>query len=54
MNISSIRFDKNWELENGKKIRFLAFQKVAKTGNIGEKKSPVRYLSMQKANSGVT
>ena len=41
MNISStVRFDKNWELENGKKIRLLAFQKVAKTGNIG-KTNPV-------------
>ena len=28
----------SWELENGKKSRFnLAFQKVAKTGNIGKK-----------------
>ena len=58
MNISStVWFDKNWELENGKKIGVLAFQKVAKTGNIG-KKSPVaggidyvRYLSMQKVNA---
>ena len=40
MNISSTeRFDKNRELENGKKSRFLAFQKVAKTGNIGKKYS---------------
>ena len=31
------RFGKNWELENGKKNRVLAFQKVAKTGNIGKK-----------------
>ena len=31
----------NWELENGGKIRVLTFQKVAKTGNIGGKKSPV-------------
>ena len=38
MNISSmVQFNKNWELENGKKIRVLAFQKVAKTGNIGKK-----------------
>ena len=56
MNISStVRFGKNWEFENGKKIGVLAFQKVVKTGNIGKKKSPVagdidyvRYLSMQK------
>ena len=56
MNISSmVRFDKNWELENGNKIGVLVFQKVAKTGNIGKKKSPqaggidyARYLSMQK------
>ena len=34
MNIS---FDKNWELENEKKIGVLMFQKVAKTGNIGKK-----------------
>ena len=41
MNISlMVRFDKNWELENGKKFGILTFQKVAKTGNIGEK-SPV-------------
>ena len=40
MNISlTVRFDKNWELENGKKIGIFTFQKVAKTGNIG-KKSP--------------
>ena len=38
MNISSmVRFGKNCELENGKKIGVLAFQKVAKTGNIGKK-----------------
>ena len=43
MNISlTYRFDKNWELENGKKIGILTFQKVAKTGNIGEKKSSGR------------
>ena len=43
MNIGlTIRFDKNWELENGKKIGILTFQKVAKTGNIGEKKSSGR------------
>ena len=49
-----VRFGKNWELENGKKIGGLVFQKVAKTGNIG-KKSPVagdinyvRSLSMKK------
>ena len=55
VNISStVWFGKNWELENEKKIRVLASQKVAKTGNIG-KKSPVAgdidyvsYLSMQK------
>ena len=34
MNIS---FDKNWELENEKKIGVLMFQKVAKTANIGKK-----------------
>ena len=35
-----VRFYKNWELENGKKKKdILMFQKVAKTGNIGEKKS---------------
>ena len=28
---------KDWELENGKKKVILAFQKVAKTGNIGKK-----------------
>ena len=33
----------NWELENGKKSGFLAFQKVAKTGNIGKKSSGRRY-----------
>ena len=38
MNISlTAPFDKNWELENGKKMGILTFQKVAKTGNIGEK-----------------
>ena len=39
MNMSlTVRFDKNWELENGekKKIGILTFQKLAKTGNIGE------------------
>ena len=42
MNVSSmVRFGKYWELENGKKIGVLAFQKVAKTGNIERKKSPV-------------
>ena len=44
MNISSmtVRFNKNWELDNGKKIGILTFQKVAKTGNIGGKKSSGR------------
>ena len=50
---------KNRDLENGKKkCRVLVIQKVAKTGNIGAKKSPVagdinyvRYLSMQKVNT---
>ena len=38
MNISlTVQFSKNWELENGKKIGILAFQKVAKTGNIRKK-----------------
>ena len=38
MNISLMgRFDKNWELGNGKKIGILMFQKVVKTGNIGKK-----------------
>ena len=38
VNISSTAwFGKNWELENGKKIEVLAFQKVAKTGKIGKK-----------------
>ena len=38
MNISStVWFDKNWELENGKKLGVLMFQKVAKTGNTGKK-----------------
>ena len=48
------RFGKNWELENGKKIRVLAIQKVAKTGNNEKKKTPVagnidyiKYISMQ-------
>ena len=38
-NISStVRFDKNWELENGeKKIRVFMFRKIAKTGKIGKK-----------------
>ena len=41
MNISSMAQEiKNWELENETKIRVLAFQKEAKTGNKG-KKSPV-------------
>ena len=54
------KFDKIWELENGKKIRVSAFQKVAKTGNIGEKSKVagyidyVRYLSMQKVNDCFT
>ena len=39
MKISlTVRFDKNWELENEKQIGVLMFQKVAKTGNIGKKK----------------
>ena len=33
----TVRFDKNWELENEKQIGVLMFQKVAKTGNIGKK-----------------
>ena len=38
MNINlTVQFDKNWELESRKKIGVLAFQKVAKTGNIGKK-----------------
>ena len=39
VNISlTVQFDKNWELENGKKkIGILTFQKVAKTGNIWKK-----------------
>ena len=38
MNISlTVRLDKNWELENEKQIGVLMFQKVAKTGNIGNK-----------------
>ena len=56
MNINStVRFDQNWELENGKNKGFGIKKKVAKTGNIEKKKSPVagfidyvRYLSMQK------
>ena len=36
-NIGEHKFDKNWELDNGKKIEVLVFQKVAKTGNIGKK-----------------
>ena len=58
MNISlTVLVIKNWELENGKKIGVLAFQKVAKTGNIGKKSlvaggiNYVRYLSMQKVKS---
>ena len=41
MNVSlTVWFDKNWEVENGKKnIVILTFQKVAKAGNIGEKMS---------------
>ena len=34
----TVRFNKNWELGNRKKIGVLMFQKVVKTGNIGEKK----------------
>ena len=46
MNISStVRFDKNWELENGKKIGVLAFQKVAKTGNIGKPEDHWSYIA---------
>ena len=38
MNISlTVRFDKNLELENGKRIWVLMFQKVADSGNIGKK-----------------
>ena len=43
-------------MENGKKIGVLAIQKVAKTGNIGKKKTQagdidyVRYLSMVNLN----
>ena len=38
MKISlTVRFDKNWELENKKQIGVLVFQKVIKTGNIGKK-----------------
>ena len=50
---STVRFSKNWELENGQKFGVLVFQKVAKTGNIGKKSQVagdidyVRYLSMQ-------
>ena len=55
MNINSTGTgSQNWELENGKKIGVLVIQKVAKTGNIGKKKTTVagnidyvRYLSMQ-------
>ena len=48
MNIS---FDKNWELENEKKIGVLMFQKVAKTGNIGEKKRlPITFLQFCSSN----
>ena len=44
MKISlTVRFDKNWELENEKQIGVLMFQKVAKTGNI-EKKKTIDYL----------
>ena len=39
MNISStVRFDKNWELENGKKNWDFDVPKSSKTGNIGGKK----------------
>ena len=38
VNVSSTGwFDKNWELKNEKKTIVLAFQTVAKTGNIGKK-----------------
>ena len=38
MNISStVWFDKNRELENGKKNQSFDFQKVTKTSNIGKK-----------------
>ena len=37
------RFSKNWKLENGKKIRVLAIQKVTKTGNIGKNSSGRQY-----------
>ena len=41
------RFGKNWEFENGeKKIGVLAIQKVAKTGNIGEKKLQWQAISI--------
>ena len=33
----NICFNKNWELENEKKIGVLMFQKVVKTDNIGKK-----------------
>ena len=42
------RFGKNWELENGKKIMVLAIKKVAKTGNIGKKKSNRRQYRLYK------
>ena len=45
----------SWKME--KRFKIFAIQKVAKTGNIGKKKTPVagdihylRYLSMQKVN----
>ena len=44
MNINStVRFVKNWELENGKKSGVLEFQKVAKTDNIWKTASGRRY-----------
>ena len=40
VDISSMEQEiENWELENGKKLGVLMFQKVAKTGNIEEKSS---------------
>ena len=48
MNIldRQIRFSKNWELENGKKIGVLAFQKVVKTDNIGKKNVQLQAISI--------
>ena len=43
MNVS---FDKNWELENEKKIGVLMLQKVAETGNIGKKKTTDYFLTV--------